>query len=125
MYNKSKVMRNAWMLLRKGYASDMSDALKQSWKSEKARVQKVIADRANGIIPAAELNIGDTVAIEYGDYNNNLKCTITAIRTENLGRGDFLVINALSGNMEVEFCPKLDKGIQLVNKAAAGAYHAA
>lgn len=91
-YNKSEIMKNAWNYFKAGKASNFSVALKLSWLEAKT-------------VAASELSVGDTIENEYGDYGNMVKCLVTSVSTE-LFMGKYLVINALAGNIDVEFCIK-------------------
>jgi len=76
-YNKSEIMKKAWVLFRTGNYSKFSHTLEQAWREAK----KVAEARANGAVTASELNVGDTIAISsYGGYaDNSFKTVITAI----------------------------------------------
>lgn len=103
-YNKSEIMKNAWSLYRTGRYETFADALGQSWREAK----RERTNRENGMVKAEELSVGDTITIEYGDYDNWTTCTITEIAPE-LFLGKYVSIKAFAGNMEVKFSTEPNK----------------
>jgi hypothetical protein len=127
MYNKSEIMKNAWELYRvrkeiklRMYetATTFADALKETWATAKVKAQKA----AQGCINITELNIGDEISIEYGDYNNFVICTVTSVtdRGDKFNCGiNFFDVTATSKNgLKINFCEKAGDMI-IVSKRAA------
>jgi len=103
-YNKAEIMKNAWSYFKSGECYSFSKALKRSWDDAKT-------------VSATDLKTGDYISIEYGDYDNIVKCVVTEIEAE-LYRGKYMVIRAVSNNgLEIEFCPEPDERIFIIEPA--------
>jgi hypothetical protein len=105
-YNKSEIMTRAWGYFKSEKCRTFSQALKLSWKEAKT-------------VETKKLCIGDTIQVEYGDYDNMMNCVVSNISSE-LFLDKYLVVNAISNNgLEVEFCKKPEDRIILVAMAEA------
>ena len=97
-YNKSKIMKMAWEYLKENKVTTFRKVLILAWK-----------DSTNGTetVTANKLSVGDTIEIQYGNYENVVKCVVQEISDE-LFLDKYHVVKAIStlNGMEVEFCTK-------------------
>ena len=87
MYNKSKIMKRAWELYRTAKANERATwflgemvvfnkasfpaSLKEAWAAAKHKIKVEQEARANGMIKACELKIGDTISVNgFGGYDD-------------------------------------------------------
>jgi hypothetical protein len=89
--NKSHLMTIAWFYHKKKFFSTFSEALQQAWKELKSKAALRQAERKNGKVDVSELVVGDTLKIEYGDYDNWVTCTITGISHREISGHGFFV----------------------------------
>lgn len=79
VYNKSKIMRNAWYMFRVKMVKSFAEALRKAWKNEKlANIRAMIEGRAldvSGPITTREHNVAASMAFVAGclDYYANAR----------------------------------------------------
>ena len=89
----------------------MSEAFRYAWGRVKREIEQIKAAEAQGKVKAANLKTGDTVTIEYGDYDNYVTCTVI----NKVERRGYFVINATATNgLNIEFCAENNDMFDLV-----------
>jgi len=102
--NKSKLMTRAWELYKTGHYDKFSNTLKQAWMEAKEEQ----ALRADGYVHYSELQVGDTIGINYGRADNGRTIVIASIETKVMNYGSASKITTIISNesRSVEFVAK-------------------
>ena len=103
-YNKSEIMTNAWGFYKSGRCWNFSEALKLSWKKAKE-------------IKIADLNVGDTINLEYGENDNFVTCTVKSVSDKPFINNKHVVEAVSPNGFEIEFVALLSDTVTLITKA--------
>ena len=123
MYNKSEIMKRAWELYKNDRANKWSrnlyrnfgEALKSAWATAKHEIKAEQEARANGMVKACELKIGDIIAVDgFGGYDDvSFTKTIVSIESYEINDNNHFAIEFEGYNAKVSL--KADSFVKVVS----------